>query len=191
MRAFEPLEGGGVCTWYFPCDECGADDPSADDAATLGGPIKGLTKNSLRTLLSHIIGKGQTHATSSELLQMQGKKPFTHETYYGMLRIIAPIVLAVLATGIELARDVVRERPHGQFGSVRRAFVAMDCGWAKGSKKNRAGDSHYALVVLVDVISNLILAYDMLTNLEHGSKSVVDRLAEVTINTDRQADIES
>jgi hypothetical protein len=39
-----------------------------------------------------------------------------------------------------------------------------DTGWAKRSKRNKHGDSRYALTFFLDVITGGVLAYDLITN---------------------------
>ena len=163
-KRVKALKGGGVSVLYHPCTTCKAE--CEIPTSQLDGPVSGLNETILRQMCGFMISGTTTYSDTEQLLVNQGSKPF-HKTDYGALVKLASYQMAkVLNDGVERLRDEVKKRPTGSFGSWTKLYISSDTGWAKRAKKNRHGDSPFAITVILDHISTGILAYDLTTNLE-------------------------
>ena len=72
----------------------------------------------------------------------------------------------VFLKGLDLAWDILFERPELLIGSWKRMFVLADGFWSQQPKKNHVGDSDHGSMLFVDGINGLILSYGMVSRLD-------------------------
>jgi hypothetical protein len=169
VQRIETLEGGATKIHWEPCSNVRCDslpllDSPRDSPIENGPPGTQLTVTQLRTLLSHIISGTTTQATSTAIHENNGIRGFSKRTYSSTVKWLLPFIQGVMNESVEMLRDHVKSRPPGSIGSWTALYVMTDTGWAKRSKRNKHGDSRYALTFFLDVITGGILPYDLITN---------------------------